>query len=183
MTAFQQLPLRTERLLLRPLRESDAAALYEIHADPTVMRYWSSPVWTSIDQAHAAIARNVAGLASGEHLRLGLERLEDCTIIGHCSLFNLSSECRRAEIGYALAASAWRQGYMNEALDALVRYGFAQLDLNRIEADVDPRNTASAAVLERLGFVREGLLRERWVVSGEVSDSALYGLLRKDWRG
>ena len=133
-----------------------------------------------VDRAGAAsIARDVAGLASGENLRLGLEHLEGNRLIGQCTLFNRSAICRRAEIGYALASSAWGQGYMNEALKALVRYGFEQLDLNRIEADVDPRNVASTAVLERLGFEREGLLRERWIVSGEVSDSALYGLLRK----
>src|SRR6187200_2728893 len=130
MTAFQYLPLRTERLLLRPLRESDAPALYEMFADPTVMRYWSSPPWTSIEQAHASIARDLAGLASGENLRLGLERLEGNRLIGQCTLFNLSTVCRRAEIGYALASPAWGQGYMNEALKALVRYGFEQLDLN-----------------------------------------------------
>jgi ribosomal-protein-alanine N-acetyltransferase len=58
---------------------------------------------------------------------------------------------------------------------------FAEFDLNRIEADIDPRNVASARSLERLGFRKEGRLRERWIVSGEVSDSDLYGLLRIDW--
>lgn len=70
---------------------------------------------------------------------------------------------------------------MDEALRALVDYGFGPLDLNRIEADIDPRNEASARSLERLGFVREGLLRQRWIVDGVVSDSALYGLLTQDW--
>jgi len=67
-------------------------------------------------------------------------------------------------------------------LQALVGYGFDRMDLNRIEADVDPRNEASARSLERLGFACEGLLRERWIVGGEVSDTAMYGLLRKDWQ-
>jgi len=57
------------------------------------------------------------------------------------------------------------------------------LRLNRIEADIDPRNVASAGLLERLGFVREGVLRERWIVGDEASDSALYGLLASDRRG
>jgi RimJ/RimL family protein N-acetyltransferase len=71
---------------------------------------------------------------------------------------------------------------MAEALPALVAHAFGALDLNRLEADIDPRNTASARVLERLGFRREGLLRERWIVNGEKSDSAIYGLLRAEWR-
>jgi RimJ/RimL family protein N-acetyltransferase len=78
---------------------------------------------------------------------------------------------------------------MNEALRAVIDLAFDHrpgapfddLQLNRIEADVDPRNAASCRALERLGFLREGLLRERWIVGGEVSDSAMYGLLRADW--
>ena len=70
---------------------------------------------------------------------------------------------------------------MREALTALIGYAFRTLDLHRIEADADPRNAASVRVLEHLGFVREGLLRERWHVGGEVSDSLLLGLLRGDW--
>ena len=70
---------------------------------------------------------------------------------------------------------------MHEALGALLDYGFGELALNRVEADIDPRNAASAKTLERLGFRQEGYLRERWIVADEVSDSSLYGLLRRDW--
>jgi RimJ/RimL family protein N-acetyltransferase len=70
---------------------------------------------------------------------------------------------------------------MDEALRALLNYGFSQLKLNRVEADIDPRNEASARSLERLGFSKEGYLRERWIVGEEISDSALYGLLHRDW--
>ena len=62
-----------------------------------------------------------------------------------------------------------------------IGYGFGDLALNRVEADIDPRNTASARSLERLGFRREGYLRERWIVADEVSDSILYGLLQREW--
>jgi Acetyltransferase (GNAT) domain len=70
---------------------------------------------------------------------------------------------------------------MHEALQAILEFGFGELDLNRIEADIDPRNGASARTLERLGFTKEGYLRERWIVGDEVSDTALYGLLRREW--
>jgi len=70
---------------------------------------------------------------------------------------------------------------MGEALPALIGHAFGAMDLNRLEADIDPRNAPSASVLERLGFRREGLLRERWIVNGEKSDSAIYGLLRGQW--
>jgi RimJ/RimL family protein N-acetyltransferase len=71
---------------------------------------------------------------------------------------------------------------MHEALQALLSYAFQTLDLNRLEADIDPRNHASARTLERLGFQKEGHLRERWIVDGEISDTWLYGLLRREWQ-
>ncbi|WP_255595018.1 GNAT family protein [Lysobacter sp. BMK333-48F3] len=180
MAAFDSVVLTTQRLSLRPLRPDDAPALLAICSDPQVMRYWSSPPWEAIGQAEALIARDREAMASGQYLRLGIER--DGGLIGYCTLFQLDAQNRRAELGYVLAAAAWSQGYMREALRALLDYGFDALDLHRIEADTDPRNRASVRCLERLGFVREGLLRERWIVAGEVSDTALYGLLRQDWR-
>jgi len=106
----------------------------------------------------------------------------DGKLIGECSLFNLMPQSRRAEVGYTLAHEAWGKGYINEALVALLEFGFTQLGLNRVEADIDPRNVASARTLERLGFQREGLLRQRWIVGDEVSDTAIYGLLAHEWR-
>ena len=181
MQAFENLPLRTDRLVLRPLRESDADALFTIFSDQKVMRYWSTLPWTSHEPARAMITRDLAQ-TSKEHLRLGIELAHDKRLVGTCTLFSIDAVCRRAEIGYGLASFAWGQGYMNEALRALLDYGFHQLNLNRIEADIDPRNEASARTLERLGFRKEGYLRERWIVGDEVSDTALYGLLQREWK-
>ena len=178
---FDQLTLATRRLLLRPLRDADAPALFAIFSDPKVTRYWSSQTWSSIDSAHAMIARDRKAMADGEHVRLALERIDDGAMIGVCTLFAFSEQCRRAEVGYGLAPHAWGRAYMDEALRALLGHGFGTLGLNRVEADIDPRNEASARSLERLGFRKEGLLRERWIVGDEVSDSALYGLLQRDW--
>ena len=180
--AFADVRLLTSRLELRPLRPEDAEALFAIHADPDFMRYWSSPPWTSIDQASDLIRRDLRELAAGEHLRLGIRQRDGDTLIGTCSLFHLNAQCRRAEIGYGIARPCWRQGYMVEAVSALIGYAFGELQLHRLEADIDPRNLASARSLEKLGFQREGLLRERWLVGDEVCDSALYGLLAGDWR-
>jgi RimJ/RimL family protein N-acetyltransferase len=72
---------------------------------------------------------------------------------------------------------------MNEALMAVLKYAFEVLELHRIEADVDPRNTESIKTVERLGFQREGYLRERWQVNGEIQDAYFYGLLKQEWVG
>lgn len=181
MQAFENLPLRTDRLVLRPLQETDADALFMIFSDEKVMRYWSTLPWTSHEPARAMIARDLAQ-TSKDHLRLGIEAAQDKRLVGTCTLFSINATCRRAEVGYGLASVAWGQGYMNEALRALLDYGFHQLNLNRIEADIDPRNEASARTLERLGFQKEGYLRERWIVGDEISDTALYGLLQREWK-
>ena len=81
-----------------------------------------------------------------------------------------------------LAPAEQGAGLASEAVAAVVDRLFAELGVHRIEASVDPRNVASARVLEKLGFVREGTLREDCVVNGEVSDSWVYGLLRREWR-
>ena len=182
MPAFDALELCTSRLRLRPLCDEDAGALLAIFSDPRVMRHWSTPPWTDIARARAVIALDREALASGRHLRLGLERSADGALIGTCMLFNFYPPCRRAELGFGLRADAWGSGYMHEALLALLDHAFGVLDLNRIEADTDPNNTGALATLERLGFEREGLLRERWIVGGKVSDSAFFGLLRSRWR-
>ena len=182
MRPFDQVALETERLVLRPFVPADAGALFQVFADPEVMRYWSTAPWPSVDRAHEMIARDQVALHAGEYLRLALELRATSELIGMCTLFNFVAQCRRAEVGYGMSRRHWGHGFMHEALTALLEFGFGELDLNRVEADIDPRNVASAKSVERLGFVKEGHLRERWIVEGEVSDSSLYGLLRSDWQ-
>jgi RimJ/RimL family protein N-acetyltransferase len=181
MGKFDALALTTERLRLRPLSPSDAPAMLAIRSDEIVMRYHSSLPWTSIDSANATIASDMAHMQTGEYLRFGLERITDSELIGSCGLFSLDTQCKRAEIGYELLRSAWGHGYMDEALRALLNYGFTELALNRVEADVHPDNVTSIKSLQRLGFQKEGYLRERWIVGDVVSDSAIFGLLKREW--
>ncbi len=181
MRSFRDVALDTPRLMLRPLAQDDAAGLFRIFSDPEFMRYWSTPPWASIAEAHALIERDRRELDAGEHLRLGVFLRDGRELIGTSSLFHLNEACRRGEIGYGIARAHWRRGYMGEAVRALIGFAFGELGLNRLEADIDPRNLASARSLESLGFTREGLLRERWIVDGEVSDTALYGLLAREW--
>lgn len=181
MAGLADVHLTTERLRLRPLRDDDAPALLAVFGDPEVTRYWSTPPWPSIEDAQRMITRENEAMAAGRLLRLAITRRDDPALIGTCTLFAWVPGCRRAELGYALVRSAWGRGFMHEALTALLAHGFAAMDLHRVEADIDPRNAASARSLERLGFTHEGLLRERWIVDGAVSDSAMYGLLRPEW--
>lgn len=183
MVSFSTITLTTPRLLLRPLIEADVPALHAIFSHPEVMRYWSSPPHTDLAQAQTMVANAQAGRESGEYLKFGIARQSDAALMGTCVLFAFHAASRRAEIGYALGRPFWGAGYMHEALTALVDYAFGALNLHRLEADIDPRNAASARTLERLGFRYEGLGRERWIVEGEISDTAWYGLLAREWNG
>jgi RimJ/RimL family protein N-acetyltransferase len=181
MPILTQTELRTPRLKLRWMDERDTDAHYAVFSDPAVTRYWSSEPWTDIGFAVRAIARIGAAYADGSELRFALERLDTGEMIGNCALHHFVEASRRCELGYAVGSAHWGKGYVSEALRALLAYGFVTLDLNRVEADIDPRNDASARVLEKLGFRREGFMPERWIVHGEAADTVNYGLLRRYW--
>ena len=110
-----------------------------------------------------------------------VQRRADGVLVGMCGLFKRPA-LPEPDIGYALLQAQWGKGLVGEALSAVIDYAFNTLNMNRIEADIDPRNAASAKTLERLGFQKEGYLRERWIVGDEISDTALYGLLQHDWK-
>ena len=182
MTPFEPIFISTDTLTLRFLSEADLPAAYDIFSHPEVMRYWSYPPWTEKSQAERWLIHTQEGYRNGDALQLGIVRRADHILLGTCTLFQFHSASRRAEIGYALGRPYWGVGYMNQALQALLRYAFQTRELNRLEADIDPRNVASAKTLERLGFQKEGHLRERWIVNDEISDTHLYGLLHHEWQ-
>lgn len=166
---------------MRWLSEDDVDALFEVFSDPKVMRYWSSGPLPNREAA-AAMQREIAqGNLKESMWKWGLALRESNKIIGTVTLFNLNLSNGRAEIGYAMGSAYWGKGYMNEALTALIVHAFDVVKLRRLEADVDPRNTPSVSTLERLGFQREGFLRERWHVEGELQDAFFYGLLKREW--
>ena len=174
--------LTGDRIRLRGHRDTDVDALYALHADPRVMRYWSFPAWTGRAQAQARLADAMSGRDADRKLCWAIAGRDDDRLIGGVTLFAIDRDQGRAEIGYVLHADHWRRGLAREALQLALAHAFDALDLRRIEADIDPRNSASCALAERMGFVREGVLHERWCVADELQDSALYGLLARDWR-
>ena len=174
--------LNTARLLLRPVDDRDADALFALHSDAHVLRYWDSPPWRERARAERFIAASRQMAEAGTGARLAVDRAYDGVFIGWCTLARWNPDHRSASMGYCFGRAAWGHGYATEAARAVLRWAFDTLDLNRVQAETDTRNAASARVLEKLGFVREGTLREDCVVGGDVSDSWVYGLLRREWR-
>jgi len=176
-----QTVITTPRLQLRWLNEGDVAAQYAIFSDWEVVKYWSGAPWTDLSQSEQAIAQALQGYRDGSGLKFAVELTESGELIGNVSLYQFFEQNRRCELGYALGSAHWGKGYALEALEAALDYGFRELGLNRVEADIDPRNIASARVLERLGFREEGFMPERWIVHGETADTIFYGLLKRYW--
>ncbi len=174
--------LETARLRLRPFQDSDEDELFALHSSADVLRYWDAPPWNERVRAEQFIAACRQMAADGTGVRLAVDRVSDGAFIGWCSLKGWNPDYRSASLGYCFNAAAWGHGYATEAAHVLLRWAFSTLEINRVQAETDTRNLASARVLEKLGFVREGTLRENCVVNGEVSDSWVYGLIRQDWR-
>ena len=174
--------LTTDRLVLRETAPHDVEAVFAMESDPVAMRYWSRPPMQEMAEAQASVERAMTYFAARVGMRWSITRPGEDRLLGHVSLFNLHEPSDRGDIGYGLARANWGQGFMHEALSAVIEYAFGPLGLRRLEADVHPANAASLRAVERLGFRREGLLKERWQVGETISDSVLLGLLARDWR-
>ena len=175
-------PLRTERLLLRPMRTDDAASIAARRSDPDVARYqnWTTPY--PLERAQTMVADIVAmdGPADGEWWMLTIADPDDSTVLGDL-VVHLTWQGRTAEIGYTLARDAWGNGYAVEATTELVRYLFDDLGVTRIEAMLHPDNPASAMVLERVGMIFEGHTKLSFWLGDDNSDDWIYGVVRDDW--
>lgn len=178
---FDTVNLETERVSIRLVTESDSLSLYEIYSDPKAMEYWSSPPFNDESQATELVKSAINDFDSGKSLLLAIILKESGELIGTLSLFNIHDESKRAEVGYILSRLFWRKGLMAESFEALIHFCFEHLKLNRLEADIDPGNEASSALLKKHDFKVEGLLKERWIISGNVTDSEIYGLVQASY--
>jgi ribosomal-protein-alanine N-acetyltransferase len=169
--------LKTERLALRPLSKGDGPAWFEIFSDDRVMHYWSRAPIKSLAEAESLLQQELDWFESGSSISWGIALAESNLIIGKITLFQFSEQNRRAEIGYILGYPHWGNGYMSEAIEPVIDYAFTTLKLHRIEADTDPENLASLALLEKFGFQREGYFRERWWLKDKWADSVMLALL------
>jgi RimJ/RimL family protein N-acetyltransferase len=174
--------LSSDRLLLRPLRESDLSALCRYRSDPLVARYQSWTTFTE-EQGHQLItdqARRQPGVP-GTWFQMAIEHKDSGHMIGDCGLHTLRDSPRQAEVGFTLAREHQGKGYATEAVACLFDYVFGKLRLHRAIAVTDARNGPAARVLERLGMRREGHFIENIWFKGAWGDEYLYALLHHEW--
>ena len=180
LPAFPQ--LQGKRVRLRGPRRDDAEALFALFSDPAVMRYWSRPPMTTLGEAQGLVGEMLDSFEQRSLFNWMLTTRDDAGVVGTCTLFRIDPRHRHAEIGYALRSDHWGRGIAGEAVALVLDWAFRRLDLQRVEADIDPRNDGSRQLLARLGFSSEGVMRQRFFVGDEATDSEIFGLLAQDWQ-
>lgn len=172
--------LTTARLRLDALRDDDAAALFAYRADPDVSRYQG---WlpASLAEVESFIGNQskLGAPSVGQWFQRAIRRNEDGALIGDLGV--CISEDGQAEFGITLAPSAQRSGFAREALLVLFGELFGRLDVHRVHASADPRNTASMALLRAVGMRQEAHFRESYRFRGQWVDDAVFGLLAREW--
>ena len=181
--AYESMPeFETARLVIRKVdAEADLAALYELFADDDVAKYTDTGPFRSMDEATEVMdwIKDIYSRRQGVRWAMAM-REDPASLIGTAGFNQWHRWNNSAEIGYDLAQRYWGRGLAGEALRPILEFGFSEMALNRIEADVTVGNERSARVLDKLGFRREGLLRQRGMWKGAYHDVWLYSLLRSD---
>ena len=173
--------IATDRLILRRFRKADAPVLAAYRSDPEVARYqsWDAPF--SLLRAETAVANFIASDPDkAGWFQYAIERGDDRQLIGDVAV-HLHDNLQQAEIGFTLAREHQRHGYATEAVSAVLDRLFRVQGLHKVAGECDARNVASASLMERLGFTREGLLRQQTFIKGEWTDDLIYGLLSSEW--
>jgi [ribosomal protein S5]-alanine N-acetyltransferase len=175
--------LETPRLLLRPMTPDDAPEMFAYASDPEVTRYVVWDTHRTPEDSRAFLEATAERYAAGDGLDWGIVHRADGRFIGTCGFVEHSPEHARAEAGFVVSKGYWGRGLAPEALGAMIRFGFEEMGLNRVEARCVAENRASARVMEKAGMAFEGTLRERELVKGAYRDMKVYSALRREWRG
>lgn len=174
--------LETPRLVLREFSNDDWPAVLRYQRDPLYLRYYE---WEQ--RSEEDVREFVDMLEALQHeqprtkFQFALEMKESGELIGNCGIRLTSHGSHEANIGYELAPGYWRNGLATEAAKEIVRFGFEELGLRRIEADIVADNLGSAAVLRKVGMTLEGRLRNKLFYKGRHWDRLWFGILREEW--
>ena len=174
--------IESKRLVLVPVTAEHLDDLLEVNGDDRVTQFVPYRTWASRQDGEAWLARMSALTETGAAHQLVLQRKLDGRVVGTLLIFKFDEGSQRVEIGYALGRAFWGHGLMGEAVRAVCEHAFCAMGVRRIEAEVNPTNTASCGLLSRVGCVLEGPLRQRWTAKGATYDTRMYGLLVHEWR-
>lgn len=169
--------LKTERLVLRRILMEDAQALFEMRSDERVMQFLDRPRAKSIADAENLIRLIDHDIENNIGITWGVSLTGTSRLIGTMGFWNITKAHFRAEIGYLLHPDFQGKGLMIESAKKTIDFGFREMELHSIEANINPNNLRSAKMLEKCGFVKEAHFRENYYYDGKFLDSVIYSLL------
>ena len=167
--------IQTERLVLRPLTLTDVDDLYAVYSDSATMRCWHTPPHAIPDDTRTMVTQMLREEACWWTICVG-EAQVGVGNVGYLGNVGVPG------MGYILRAQDWRQGYMTEAVQAALAYGFNTLELERVELWIDQNNAASQALATKVGFTRRGRFRQKYPHAAQSHETVVYGLYRYEWR-
>lgn len=171
--------ITTTRLTLRQITYADNDALFAMRSNAEIMRYIPRPLAVTLADSMVLIDNMLKGFEDKISINWAITLSGDDTLIGVAGFVRTNLANHSAEIGYLLNSKHHGKGIMNETVAAIINYGFNQLNLNRIEAVIDPENIASEKLLLKLGFIKEGHFKQNVFFNNTYLDSVYYSLLKK----
>lgn len=179
---FEYFPtIETDRLLLRQVTAEDAQDMLTYLSDPIVVKHMGLEPFETINDVLGEIEWYESIFSKSSGMRWGITLKDHGKVIGTCGFLNMATKHKRSEVGFELSKQYWGKGIASEALSAVVKYGYNQLQLERIEALIEPTNIPSQKLVEKQGFIREGLLRHYEFTCGKFDDLFMYSILKKDF--
>lgn len=172
--------IETKRLILREVTREDAEDMFTYLSDPDVVKHMGLEPYRTVKDVFGEIEWYESIVREGSGMRWGITLKDSGKVIGSCGFLNRSPKHYRAEVGFELSKAYWGKGIAAEALEAVVKYGFRHLELERIEALIEPANLPSQKLVEKTGFMQEGLLRHYEYTCGKFDDLYMYSILKED---
>ncbi|MEO1433144.1 MAG: GNAT family N-acetyltransferase [Cyanobacteria bacterium J06633_8] len=168
--------LETPRLILRQINLSDAVSIQKNLSDAQTVMYSNTNQAPTREKVEKIIKIWQKRFEEQKGIRWGITKRGNDEVIGSCGYKNLTQDNKKAEIGYEILVNHRRQGLMSEALNAVIRFGFETIQLNYIEATVNPHNLPSIYLLNKIGFIEEDLLEDNECHQNKLTNLKLFVL-------
>ncbi|MGA3599438.1 GNAT family N-acetyltransferase [Lysinibacillus agricola] len=171
----------TARFIVRKAQENDCFDLFELYSDESVVKYIPLAPFNSIEDAKHEMNWYEKIFKEQIGLRWVIEDPTTKKVIGTCGFLHYEKAHNRIEIGYDLMPTYWGKGIMKETLESIIHFAFTKMNINKIEAKVEPENTSSLRLLEKLNFQQEGILREHEFEKGQYVDLVIFSKLKREY--
>jgi len=173
----------TDRLILRRFTLEDAENMFNNWAnDPEVTKYLRWPPHSDVDATRKLLAEWIACYDDPAYYSWAIALKENDVVIGSLGIMGVSEIDEAGEIGYCIGKKWWGKGFMTEALNAVISFGFEQAGFNRLEAGHSIHNPASGCVMQKAGMTLEGIARQKYKANLGFQDCKLYSILKDDYR-